>query len=668
MPFKKLYIWLSDGDRESASFSYAELHLRARAIAAHLQTLELSRKRAVLLYGPGLNFIEALFGCLYAGWVAVPAYVPGSSREYPRIEGILRDSDCGVTLTAADSLPVVSEVLARAAHDCVSCATDTVPTELGNNWRQPEIDPSHVAYLQYTSGSTSAPKGVMVTHANVLANMESIAAHGNFTDSSVSVSWLPHFHDMGLIYGFLQPLFNRFPAVLLSPATFIHRPLRWLAAISCYRGTHCGGPNFAYDLCVERISHEEKQALNLSCWQVAFNGAEPVRDETLRRFATEFLSCGFRSDAFYPVYGLAEASLKVTSVEPGVGAKTCAVDAAQLAKGKAVSPETNSDALSLVSCGKPSFDHEVVIVDPRGKVARQPRHVGEIWVKGRSVAAGYWKNPEATRKTFQAFLSTGQGPYLRTGDLGFMSEGELFITGRRKDCIIIRGRNHYPQDIERTAEAAHPALRRNGTAVFSVERDGQERLVVVSELNRKSRSNPEEAAQAVRSAITQTHDIQAFAIVFIKSGSLPRTSSGKVQRHACKQKWTKSELPVVSQSLLQGADLLEPQQELTRDRVFVLESSAKHAIVLDYVRRHVAHCLHCSIGDVTEAQSLIGLGTDSLAGFELMHRIGRDLKVAIPIAELLTRNIGNCRAHCRAHTQNRKDSGLLPVQSTARVG
>ena len=379
--------------------------------------------------------------------------------------------------------------------------------------------------------------------------------------------------------------------------------------------------------------------LDLSAWQVAFNGAEPVRNETLGRFADHFASCGFRRKAFYPVYGLAEASLKVTSGEPGAGARVCALDAARLAQSEVVPAALEAGARNIVSCGKPSRDHEILIADPRSKMPRSAGQIGEIWVAGPSVATGYWRNAEATRKTFKALLRTGQGPYLRTGDIGFLSKGELFITGRLKDCIIIRGRNHYPQDIERTAEDAHPALRKHGSAAFSLERDGQERLVIVSELNRKHRSSPDEAMDAVRAAIARVHDIQAFAVVFIKSGALPRTSSGKVQRHACKRKWLESDLPVVSESVLEGAAFHDSQPEVTPESLLGRSDSERKHIVEDYVRRQVARALRCAIGELSDAHSLISLGADSLAGFDLMQRIERDLKVAVSIGGLLDRNI-----------------------------
>ena len=336
------------------------------------------------MYSPGLEFIEALFGCFYARIIAVPAYVPSLNREHVRIRGILQDADCGVVLTAGNSAGILREMLAQTIPDLPVVETDAIATTPSQPLFELRGNGADVAYLQYTSGSTSEPKGVVLTHANVLENLAYIASEGAFSDSTVSVSWLPHFHDMGLVYGIFQPLFSHFPVYLLSPTAFLYRPLRWLAAISRFRGTHCGGPNFAYDLCVERISAEESSALNLSSWQVAFNGAEPVRPETLERFAAHFRNRGFRRSAFYPVYGLAEATLKVSSGSAGEGSKICRVDSAALERHvvQVLAGEEGS-AAKLVGCGRFGSSHHVAIVDPQMQTRCEENQIGEIWVSGR---------------------------------------------------------------------------------------------------------------------------------------------------------------------------------------------------------------------------------------------------------------------------------------------
>jgi len=420
-PSGPVYTWLVDGERPGACLSYGDLDRRARSIACKLQALKLQRNRALLLYGPGLNFVEALFGCFYAGVIAVPAYTPGVGRDFHRIEAILRDADCGIALTASESFEEISRFITAFDPSVICLATDTLENVGDSDWRAPTVEQDDVAYLQYTSGSTSMPKGVMVTHANVLANLRYIEAQGGFDHNSVSVTWLPHFHDMGLIYGILQPLFSRLPVYMFSPAAFIHRPLRWLTAISRCGGTHSGGPNFAFDLCVERISPEECALLDLSSWRVAFNGSEPVLSGTLERFARYFAPSGFRRTSFYPVYGLAEASLKVTSSDPGTGPSFCRIDGVQLQKNRViVADPAASSAHTVVGCGAPGPLHEVIIVDPDTSQASGADIVGEIWVSGPSITAGYWGKTVETEHTFHAFLKTGRGPYLRTGDLGFI--------------------------------------------------------------------------------------------------------------------------------------------------------------------------------------------------------------------------------------------------------
>jgi amino acid adenylation domain-containing protein len=660
-PARTVYTWLVDGERPGASFSHADLDRRARSIACQLQALNLQRNRALLLYGPGLSFVESLFGCFYADVVAVPVYTPGLGRDLHRIEGILRDADCGMVLTTSGSLEEVSRFVTGIAPYAACMATDTVEDVGDSDWLSPGIAPDQTAYLQYTSGSTSAPKGVMVTHANVLENLKYIAAQGGFDQSSVSINWLPHFHDMGLIYGIFQPLFSRFPAYLFSPAAFIHRPLRWLTAISRYGGTHCGGPNFAYDLCVDRVSPEECSILDLNSWRVAFNGAEPVLSRTLERFARYFAGCGFRRNSFYPVYGLAEASLKVTSGEPGSGATHCRFDAVQLQKHKVRIAEADAPGHTVIGCGRPGPSHEVVIVDPDTAIPCGTDKVGEIWVSGPSVAAGYWRKADETDRTFRAFLNTGRGPYLRTGDLGFLYNNELFITGRLKDCIIIRGRNHYPQDIEKTAEESHPALRRNGSAAFSIEEDGREALVVISELNRKHRDDLKEVVEAVRRGVAEAHEVQISAIVLIRSGALPKTSSGKVQRHACKAAYLGDTLPVLEKSVLVSWKLESPASRISRESVLAEAAESRRSMVAGYILHLLAHTLHHSIEEVAGALSLAGLGMDSLAMFDLRHRIETDLHITLSVRDLLDANIDAIAAAILLQVES------APKESAARA-
>ncbi|MGZ4857994.1 MAG: amino acid adenylation domain-containing protein [Candidatus Angelobacter sp.] len=659
-PRMQVYRWLANGSQKGASLTFAELDRRARVIATKLQSCTVPGARAILLYRPGLNFIEALFGCFYAGVIAVPAYVPASRRDHPRIEILLRDAGCSTALTTADSLETVAALTRDACDNVICVATDAIE-ENGLEWVNRDTGRNEIAYLQYTSGSTSAPKGVIVTHGNVLANLHSIASHGDFGESAVSVNWLPHFHDMGLIYGILQPLYSRFPAILLSPAAFIHRPLRWLSAISEYRGTHCGGPNFAYDLCVERINADERSLLDLTSWRVAFSGAEPVRNETLERFASCFSGCGFSRKAFYPVYGLAEATLKATSGEPGTGAKVCLVDPEKLAQNKLeIADKAAASPHKLVSCGSTSDDHEVAIVDPDSLALCTKGQVGEIWFSGPSVAAGYWNNPAETEKTFHAYLKNGKGPYLRTGDLGFLHAGDLFVTGRLKDCIIVRGRNLYPQDIEKTVEESHPAARRNGCAAFPVEDAGRERVVLVVEVARKYRENLDGIMEEVRRSVAEGYEIHLHTVVLIQAGSLPRTSSGKIQRRECKRRFLAGELAVLAQAILQQSELADSGARIDREMVLNQDSADRQAYIEDYLGQLLAHMLRLPLDQAPKSQSLVSLGIDSLSGFELLARLESDFSVAMPLNGLLDENIAGIASRILEAVETTREQDSRP--------
>ncbi|MFB1481089.1 non-ribosomal peptide synthase/polyketide synthase, partial [Corallococcus sp. RDP092CA] len=542
-----LYTFLGD-DGEEAVWSAFELDVRARRIAAALRERGTVGERVLLLYPPGLDYIAGFFGCLYAGAVAVPAYPPDPmrlERTLPRLRAIIQDARASVVLTTAGILEL-SDFVFEQAPDFRALhwmATDALPEGGERDLVAPEgLGAESLAFLQYTSGSTGTPKGVMLTHGNLLHNLSLI--HGAFgaRADSVGVIWLPPYHDMGLIGGILEPLFGGFPVTLLSPMTFLKRPMAWLEAVSRHGGTISGGPNFAFDLCVKKSTPEERRALDLSRWEVAFCGAEPIRPETLERFVEAFGPSGFRREAFYPCYGLAEGTLIVSGGEKSAPPVSLTLSGAALERHRAEEVDAaEPGARTLVGCGRTLAEQRIAIVDPETLERRVTGAVGEVWVSGPSVAQGYWGREEATRETFQARIAGEDGgPYLRTGDLGFLRpEGELYVTGRRKDLLILRGRNHYPQDLEATVEGAHPALRPGGGAVFSVEVGGEERAVIVQEIDvrklgdlRKKFDVAEAAVGAVRQRLAESHEVQAHAVVLIEPGSLPKTSSGKVQRHA----------------------------------------------------------------------------------------------------------------------------------------
>jgi acyl-CoA synthetase (AMP-forming)/AMP-acid ligase II len=552
-PNDPAYIFLPDRGAERFSLSFAELYARARVVAASLAERGQKGDRAVLLFSPGLDFIVAFFACLLAGVIAVPLMVPRRTSSRDASAGILADCSPRFAITCSDLLtdarPDLTERFQTGQLDCVfvdlcgaACRELRVPL--------PPPARDDIAFLQYTSGSTAAPKGVIVSHGNLIENSEMIrVAFGN-TQKSTHVSWVPLYHDMGLILNALQSLYIGAPCVLMAPVSFMQRPLSWLRAIHDYRAEVAGGPNFAFDLCVRRYRPEEVQGIDLSCWKVALNGAEPVRVNTIARFASTFAPYGFDAKSIHPAYGMAEATLLVSAGRRGTGPVTRGIDQNALQRNKIVAPVRAQDAQVLVGCGRRLVGESLAIVDPETWVPLGPGLVGEVWVGGPHVAQGYWRNPEATASAFRAQTASGGAQYwLRSGDLGFFDEdGELYITGRIKDLIIIRGINHYPQDIEETVQDCHAALRRHCGAAFSVpDHNDEEQLVVVQEVERTFRRQIaiEEIVASIREAITREHEIAAREIVLIRTGSLPKTTSGKVQRRLTRQMFLAGTLSLV---------------------------------------------------------------------------------------------------------------------------
>ncbi len=446
----------------------------------------------------------------------------------------------------ADSL--VKDVEARLNPYSLNTIT-TNHVEPARDWHTPGINPESLAFLQYTSGSTGVPKGVMVSHGNILHNSEYIKQAFELNSDSVSVSWLPNFHDMGLIDGILQPLYSGFLGVLMPPQFFLQRPLRWLKAITHYRATHSGGPNFAYDLCVRKVTNEQKESLDLSSWISAYNGAEPVRFETLKGFAGAFSSCGFQEKYFYPCYGLAESTLMVSGGKVSNQPIYYTVEAASLEHNQIVQANSSEGKTkTIVGCGNSWLDTQIVIVNPDSRELCLQGQVGEIWIHSASITQGYWNNQEATKETFQANLAGFDDRYfLRTGDLGFLRNGELFVTGRIKEMIIIRGRNYYPQDIELTVQKIHPALPVNSGAAFAIEVEAQEHLIIVQEVERTYRNKLdfEKIIADIRQTLMEQYELSVYGVVLIKPSSLPKTSSGKIRRNLCRKQFLSEELEVL---------------------------------------------------------------------------------------------------------------------------
>ncbi|MEZ4708749.1 MAG: AMP-binding protein [Caldilineaceae bacterium] len=643
-PNQRAFTFLADGETDAVPITYAELDQQARAIAAWLQEMDMAGERALLLYPSGLDFIAALFGCFYAGVVAVPTYPARMERTSRRLQAILRDAQPSVILTDTDSqLAVEQQVMADFAQ-LAWLATGELASSLADEWQESAPATEQLAFLQYTSGSTATPKGVMLTHDNLLHNLAAIEHSFGLSPEHSGVSWLPLYHDMGLIGGVLGPVYVGGHNTLMSPLAFLQKPLRWLQAISRTGATVSGGPNFAYDLCVERFTPDEAAALDLAQWQVAFNGAEPVRAQTLDRFAEAFAPNGFRRAAFYPVYGLAEATLFVAGTPhkhhaQGInGTSAAAVPINGVAKrvhhrnGNGYhsvghrTPTLTQNHLP-VSCGQGWLEQTIRIVEPESQTACAEGQIGEIWVAGPHVAQGYWQRAEETRETFYASLADGSaGPFLRTGDLGVLQDGELYVTGRLKDLIIMRGQNHYPQDIELTVEESHPALQPNSGAAFSIttDEDGAEHLVIVCELRPDYLTADIDAiASAIRSAVTLAHDLEVHAIVLIEPGSLPKTTSGKVQRRRCRELFLQEKLAVIAQRVRTGAAAPPADQPPANGEQPPIEVA---------IRTKLAELLNVSPEQLDFSRPIHSLGLGSLAAAALKNYVENNYPVELPVA------------------------------------
>jgi 8-amino-7-oxononanoate synthase/acyl carrier protein len=695
-PHDRAFTFLVDGENEELNITYAELDRKARTVGAWLMDRGMVGKRVLLLYPSGLDFIAAFMGCLYGGAIAVPAYPPRKNRSVERIEAIAADADASVALTTRDVLDRFDGLRATAPslENLVWKVDSELEPEWAGRWERPDIDGDTLAFLQYTSGSTGTPKGVMLSHENLLHNSLRIMQAFEITRSQSGVFWLPSFHDMGLIGGILVPLYGGKFNVLMSPVAFLQKPLRWLQAIAKYRATISGGPNFAYELCVRKTTPEQRAALDLSSWSLAFNGAEPVRAETIDAFCEAFAPSGFRRQAFYPCYGLAESTLMVTGGMKFEAPVIRSFDAASIETGAAVPrPANATGGRRLVGSGRELDGQDVLIVDPQTCEALPPGRVGEIWVSGPSVAQGYWNRPEASQETFGAMLSQPEpappakgvakwrpnaGPYLRTGDLGFFDEGELFVTGRLKDLIIIRGRNHYPQDIEHAVEEASPLVRAGSVAAFAVDVDGRERVVVVAEVERGRRDAAEVTAafDAIRKRLATEHEVAVEAIVLVRPNSIPKTSSGKIQRHACKRQFLENTLDVVEQhvgwlapatpAVAAGSDA----PRLARQRP-VGEASRAHRPdrelpreIVETVFEHVRRIAKERAGSLTLETNIVELGLDSLERMEIVASLEEAFGARFP--EQVLPQIETCREVTEAIIDHMPVEGRANVQA-ARV-
>jgi amino acid adenylation domain-containing protein len=615
-PDSKAYTYLADGEHESCTLTFGELHQRVKTIAFELSSRKLFGTRALLLYPSELEFISAFLGCLYAGVIAVPCPYPARSRNWPRVLSIAKDCEPTVILTSEKGSAQLRPRIEAPdwPTSCQLIATDNM-MDSGCVFG-PVRDMPRTAFLQYTSGSTSDPRGVIVTHDSLMHNEAMIQQAFSQSSDDIIAGWLPLYHDMGLIGTVLQPLYVGSHSILMPAAVFLQRPARWLEAISRYRATTSGGPNFAWDLCTRRVSEEDLGKLNLSSWQVAFNGAEPVRAETIEAFTHRFSSVGFSRNAFQPCYGLAEATLLVSAGSRGRGPVVARFDRPGIEAGWAV-PASSELATSteLVGCGSGWSDQQLRIVDPVSGVPLSPGLIGEIQISGTSVADGYWNHPKVPEETF---VTIEDRTWLRSGDLGFLSSNELFITGRLKDLIILRGRNIYPQDLEAVSASAHKSTQPNAAAAFAIEHNGSDAVVLIQELSRSVADSAENIAIAIREAIAREHEVQLLDVVLLGPGELPRTSSGKVRRGYCRTQY----LTGVWRGVAVGAMDMQTVPELS-------------TVLLQETINMVASVLKVGPASISANFTLVAAGLDSLRAIDLVQRIEDCWGIKLLVAELL---------------------------------
>lgn len=639
---KPAFVFLADGENETPALTFGELHHGACSVATWIQEHELVGERVLLLYPPGLDFIIGFLGCLYAGAIAVPAYPPHPRRSDPRLEAIFED--CQPKAAFCIQKEVENLSLQLADHNLLILATDTLSPSTGT-WESPAANHDSVAYLQYTSGSTGHPKGVMVTHGNLLHQCEYLSNVSGHDENMVLVSWQPFFHDMGLV-GILTIIFLGAICYTMAPAAFLRKPIRWLQAISRYRGTTATGPNFSFELCVTQTTPEQREGLDLSSWKWAWNGAEPIRPDVLDRFCEVYEPFGFDRRTHFPCFGMAEATLCATADRPDRLPIISSFQREALEQNHAV-PCASEDpmAVKLVSSGICGDGMEIVIVEPETLEQRPDGYVGEIWVAGRSVALGYWQRPEETEKTFNAYVAgSNRGPYLRTGDLGFVRDDELFVTGRLKDMIIIRGRNLYPQDIEMVAQQSHDALESNACAAFAIQVDGHEEIALALEVKRTARRRNDfgDIFEAVRSAVVENHGVAIHWIGLIQPGRFPKTSSGKVMRRACRRDFYSGDLELLAEWRTSDEESKEYSPEVVSSstvqslvqRLMSLPPALRHQILVTHLQGEIAKALDLrSAPDPYKGLELLGI--DSMGAVKLVNNLQDQLENAIDLPTTL---------------------------------
>jgi len=631
------YRYLVDGEDEVDDLTYGDLDRHCRAVAAWLQARSKPGDRVLMMFEEGHDYLHALYGCMYADVLAVPVHPPDPARLHrtlPRLKNIAADAGVSLVLTTSDIASAAREAFADspALAEAEWLCLDELDLGTADAWVDPGASPDDIAYLQYTSGSTALPKGVMVSHHNLMHQLTDFDVGYDHSPDSVMVSWLPSTHDLGLVYGRFMPLFIGFPCVYMSPVHFMQRPFRWMKALSTFRGTHSPAPNFGFELAARRSSPEERATLDLSSVQVLLNGGEPIRKESEDAFIETFAPHGLSKAAVTHAMGMSESTAKIVTEPIGrYPARFVHVDAVAYENHEVVQvPADHPNARTVASNGSTVLDTVAAIVDPDSHEVLGEGQVGELWVKGTTVAQGYYGNEEATKRDFQARTANGDGPYLRTGDMAFQLDREIYLSGRLKDVIIIRGQNHHPQDIEWTVGTVHPALRPNCAAAFSIPTDLGEQLVLVTEVYRHKVEDPEQVFAAIRQAIAE-HGLAARSLVLMSPRTLPKTSSGKIQRTKAKKLFVSGEIDTLFRwDAADHGDTEEPSSEGLLEQLQAAPPRRRVPLLIDHLSGLAASLLGLDLDDIETDRPLQELGIDSVTAVEMVERVGTAVGQSIP--------------------------------------
>lgn len=635
IPGKIVYILLEDGINETDSITYGEMIGKAKALAATLQKYGKRGDRVLLLFPTGIEFITSFYACFFAGMIAVPTYPPKRNKPNERFRAIVNDSTPSFIISTQsinDDL-IKFEMLEGLPLSGKLLVYEDIPPELSKNYADPGVGADEIALLQYTSGSTGTPRGVMVSHGNIMHNSEFIKQSFGFDENSVGVNWLPNFHDMGLIGCLIQAAYLGASNVIIPPLSFLKSPANWFKAITKYRATTGGGPNFAFDYSLEKVEDEDLAAIDLSGLRTLYCGAEPIRDKTMKGFAEKFARTGFKASQLFPVYGMAESVLIVTGGDYRKEPIYFEADSKSLEENKLLPARDGHESRVLTACGFPWLGMSVAIINAETNTPSAKNEIGEIWANGSSIARGYWNDAKETENTYNAYIAgSADGPWLRTGDLGFIHEGQLYVTGRLKDLIIIRGANYFPNDIEHSLENCHEALRKNASAAFSVDIEGEEKLVVVAEVERAFvRDLPgDEVFEAIRMAIFNTFGIQPYAITLIRTGSILKTSSGKIQRFAMRSAWSKGDLTEVAAWKMKAAE-----------GSLAAEIGFRPEFLREWMINWMARKLDINPDRIDPDKPVSSYGLDSITAVSLEKDVNEQFGIEWPIESFLKENTVN---------------------------